>query len=70
MPTVLDVISNALTEINALAQGETASAGDSSFALSKLNRMLDQWNARELYVYTVRFDEYTLTPNLQPRKRQ
>jgi len=66
MPKVLDVISNALIEISALAQGETAPAGDSSFALSKLNRMLDQWNARELYVYTVRFDEYTLTPNLQP----
>ena len=66
MPTVLEVVSNALMELGALAQGETAEAGDADFALSKMNRIFDQWSARRLFVYTVRFDEYTLVPNLQP----
>lgn len=64
--TALDVVTQALQEINSVAQGETAQAGDAQFALQKFNRMLDEWAAQEKYVYSKTFTEYILTPNLQP----
>lgn len=63
---VSTLLTNALLEINAFQQGETIPAEDSAFALSKLNRILDQWNARRAYVYNISFTSYTLTPNHQP----
>jgi hypothetical protein len=66
VPTSGDLINNALLEIGALAQGETPRAEESTFCLSKLNRLLDAWNARKLYVYAQHFVNYTLTPNLSP----
>jgi hypothetical protein len=53
MTTAGDMISNSLMEIGALAQGETAAASDLAFGLSKLNRMLDLWNTRSLFVYCI-----------------
>lgn len=64
--TVLDLITEALAEIGAYAQGEVPTAADAQFALSKLNRMLDAWNAQRLFVYTTTFAQYTLVPNLAP----
>lgn len=67
MPTTAaDVIKNALMEMGAYSQGETPSAEDSAFALSKLNRLLDSWNAKKLNVYCMNFTSYTITPSLQP----
>jgi hypothetical protein len=64
--TVLDLVSNALIEMGALAQGEAAAAGDAQFCLNKLNRLIDVWEARRVYVYNVQFTLWTLTPNLNP----
>jgi hypothetical protein len=68
MPSVtgLELIKEALMEINAHAPGESLPSERASFALSKLNEILDAWNADGLMPYTVEFNEYTLTPNLQP----
>lgn len=64
--TVLDLITLALAEIGAYAQGETPTSADAQFALTKLNNMLDSWNAQRIKVYTTIFTQYTLVPNLQP----
>ena len=64
--TTSDVISNALMEIGALGPGETLSAEDSAFALSKLNRLFDNWNTEELYIYGTLLFQGTLTPNHNP----
>lgn len=68
MPSVsaLDLIKEALMEIGAYSQGETPSAEDAAFGLSKLNRALDSWSAKKLNLYNVDFNSYTLTPSLQP----
>lgn len=68
MPTVsaLDLIKDALMEIGVYSQGETPSAEDAAFGLSKLNRLFDSWNAKKLNIYNVDFTSYTLTPSLQP----
>ena len=51
--TVQTLVGNALTELGLLAAGETLSANDGALGLSKLNRMLDSWNTRKLYVYVI-----------------
>lgn len=56
----------AMQEINRLGVGETPSADDSDFVLKKANRILDQWNAREVYVWNKQLTTGNLTPNLSP----
>lgn len=63
---VRDLLSNAAIEARWLAQGEVLTPEDSKFLLSKLNDMLDEWAAREVYAYNVNFSLYNLTPNLSP----
>ena len=64
--TALDIITGALVEINAYAQGDTVSQSDAAFALGKLNDLLDEWAARRVYIYNVNFPTFTLTANLSP----
>jgi hypothetical protein len=68
MPSVtgLELIKEALIEINAHAPGESLPSEHATFALSKLNEILDSWSARKIMAYNSDFTEYTLTPNLQP----
>ena len=66
MQTALDIVTGALQEINAVAQGEQPEQGDSNFALTKLNDLLDEWAARKVYIYDVSFPTYTLVPGLLP----
>ncbi len=54
-------------EMGAISQSETPDAGDANFALSKLNRMLDSWNASKLYIYSVNFQQYTMIANKNPQ---
>jgi hypothetical protein len=61
-----DIISNALLEIGVLAAGETASAEDAAFGLSKLNRLFDNWNAESNFIYGTLLFQGTLTPNHNP----
>lgn len=58
--TALDIIKAAMQEIGALAGGETIALDDSAWALQKLQRLIDRYNAREPMVYNVNF---TLFPN-------
>jgi hypothetical protein len=64
--SALDLIKDALMEIGVYSQGETPSAADAQFGLTKFNRMMDAWNAKKLNVYNVDFNSYTLVPSLQP----
>lgn len=49
--TALALIQNALSEIGSYSTGENLSNADAQFCLSKLNRMLDEWNAQSLFIY-------------------
>jgi hypothetical protein len=64
--TALGIIADALIEIGAIAQGDGIPDGMGQWALRKLNRMMDQWAARRLFIYDQSFTAYTLTPNLNP----
>lgn len=68
MPTIsgLQLISDAMVLAGQLAPGETPDAGDSSYALGRLNAMLDSWNADRVKVFSVEFSDRTLIPNLNP----
>jgi hypothetical protein len=68
MPSIagLELIKEALIEINAHSPGELIPSEQATFALSKLNGILDTWAAQSIMAYNVEFNEYTLTPNLQP----
>lgn len=62
----IDLITYALQEIGALAQGETPSSDDVNYAFVKLNELIDEWAARKAYVYAMQFIVYTLVPGLSP----
>jgi hypothetical protein len=51
----LSLIQNALSEIGVYTPGEALSNADAQFALGKLNRMLDEWNSQELFIYARTF---------------
>ena len=53
MTTALQIISQALRSINALGEGETPSAAQSSTGLESLNAMLSEWSTQKLLVYQV-----------------
>jgi hypothetical protein len=67
MTTTADLLTNALMEMGAYAQSEVPNIGDTNFALSKLNRMLDAWNASKLFIYAVNFQQYTMIANKNPQ---
>lgn len=49
--TALQIITDALTEIGELAQGESPRENDQTWGLSKLNDLIDTWNAEKIYLY-------------------
>ncbi len=61
-----EIVSSALTEIGVLPQGNVVQAGDGSWALEKLQRLIDRFNAREAMIYNVNFSLFTLIANHQP----
>lgn len=61
-----DVVTEALLEMGALGVEETAEDAIAVFALGKLNRIFDNWNAERAAVYADAFSTYTLTPSLSP----
>jgi len=77
--TALNIITNAFYEAGAFAQGEVLPAGDSAFGLSKLNRLLDSWDADGLTVFARSFlggfagftdpttPQFILFPSIQPQ---
>jgi hypothetical protein len=64
--TALELITNAMLEINASMPGEALQADDAALGLSKLNRLLDNWNAESLFIYGTTLSDFTLTINHNP----
>lgn len=64
--TFLDIATDALTEIVALAAGETPSSADAALCLTRGNNILDLWSSRKNYAYNVNFSLFTLTPGHTP----
>lgn len=64
--TLLDIISDALFEINAYKAGEQIPGEDATFCQRKANSLLDEWAARKAYAYATTFIAYTLTANHAP----
>jgi hypothetical protein len=66
MPTVREVIVDALEELRVVGATREASADDMAIGLRRLNRMIDGWNAEPMALYASGIATYTITPALQP----
>lgn len=64
--TVRQVLQDALTDLGVLQEGETASDAQTSLALSRFNRLLDNWNADRLKVYADQYLTFTWVPGTSP----
>jgi len=64
--TWLDIVTDALLEINAQAPGEPVDPAAQAIAQRRLNRIIDSWAARRAYAHAEVFTQYNLIPNLQP----
>lgn len=65
--TLLDIITDALSEIGAYSPADGAvPAQDSALGMRKLFYILDQWAARKAYVYATTFAQFTLVAGLGP----
>jgi hypothetical protein len=62
----IDIITEAMQELNLTSAVEVPSAEDAAYCLKKLNSILDEWSARRAYAFNVGFSLYTLMPNHQP----
>jgi len=65
VPTALELIGDALSELGVLAAGETVSASDGQLGLRKLNALIDQWKTKRLMIYTVTQTTKTLSSGTQ-----
>lgn len=63
---VLTLIADAFQELNVFLPGESIPAAQGTFALRRLNQILDQWNANPNAAWTERFTSFTLSPGLSP----
>ncbi len=63
MPTAADLIRASLREIGVLAAGEAGSGDDLTDGLDTFNRMLDQWAAERLMIYTTTRTTWTIVAN-------
>jgi len=61
-----DIITAAMMELGMLAANEFPSAADSQWALQKLQRIIDRYNARLPMVYNVNFALFTLPAGSNP----
>jgi hypothetical protein len=64
--TPQDLITSALLELGVIAAGEPLLAQDAAWGLEKLQRQIDQWNARRELIFSVGFSLFNLTPNHSP----
>ena len=65
MSDVRDISTDALRELAVLATGETASDDDATYAMTALNRLVDQWAAERLMIYTVTRTTFTIAASTQ-----
>jgi hypothetical protein len=61
-----DLILSALLEIGVVAAGEPLSAQDAAWGLEKLQRLIDQFNARRELIFSVSFPLFNLLANHGP----
>lgn len=61
-----DIITNALIEIGVVAPGENPDPSEAQFALTRLNKIVDSWNTKRVYIYANTLVNFLITPNLQP----
>jgi len=64
---VLDIITDALIEIGALAPGENPGPDEGQWAFRKFNYLVDIWQAKQFSVFSYAFNIYTLIANLNPQ---
>ncbi len=66
--TVLDLVTECYQDLTILSTSETLLVTDTDavIGLSKLTRLLDNWNAERAGVYANTLTTYTLVPNLNP----
>ena len=64
--TAADVVQGALEEIGILAEGEKVSAAYLGVALPRLQRWIDQVNARRELIFSIAFTLFNLIPNHAP----
>ncbi len=62
----IDIIQGALEDIGVLAEGEKVSAGELAVSLPRLQRWIDQVNARRELIYSISFNTYNVTANHAP----
>lgn len=61
MADVRDIVSDALLELGVLAAGEVMSTADATAGMNALNRLVDQWAAERLMIYTNTRTTFTIT---------
>ena len=64
--TAADICRAALLDLNVFEPSDSVSNDDLAFVLTKLNRILDNWNADRQATYADQFTQFTLTPSLSP----
>ena len=62
----LDIITDAMAEIGAIAAGEPIQPQELAFALGRLNTIVDAWNAERSQVYADVQSTFTLVPGTSP----
>lgn len=63
--TVLDIIKNALAEINFVSAEQTLSPANEAYCFDRLNRLLDSWKTQPRYSYVTERHEFALNPSKQ-----
>jgi hypothetical protein len=61
-----DIVQGALEDIGVLAEGEKVSAGELAVALPRLQRWIDQVNARRELIFSITFQLFNLIANHAP----
>lgn len=61
-----DIVQGALEDIGVLAEGEKISAGEFAVALPRLQRWIDQVNARRELIFSISFQVFNLIANHSP----
>ena len=61
MSTVIQIIGQALKDVNALGKGDTPDADDSADCLALMNQMIGQWATQKSYVYAQKVVTFAAT---------
>jgi hypothetical protein len=64
--TALDIITDALIEVDISAPGEPLDPDTAQWGFRKLNYLTDVWAAKQAYVWAQQFKTFTLVPGLSP----